>query len=463
MSAIVKLQKMLYTGDMPISSGEYAFFAVFTGISIASAQRTMNDFDFQPANSGDCPAEPPQTRLLTPLRVWGMFVFLLLVALGFSAWALCLRSAKLRISPETTGLTGPIDPKSGRLDIIGIVREISEPKCRPEDNGYRLLLVKWGLPDFGTDYPDIDRDRTLQLLYDRLDLGVAPYDREPFDWEAFVVQGTQDDFLDDLVEAFGKPNFFSPYLAETADDGYVFFEKSHIYNRTVASFLEPGRALAGRVETRIESGNLDGALSDLTALLRLGRHQRMAAEKETRMELESRFVEIAEAFLADPAVEPEAKARLRQAVRDVWPMPEPEVRIRLIELATLHGAYLFEDIPLPANLFRKEGSPRNPLLASVDWNIYARQARFNVKRFAEAYAEPDIEERDRKLAALLDELERKWEADRCSLLVVPRSRAIANYTTHNGIRIYSDAMLNDEAFEPKIAKLLEEGPEEKPL
>ena len=81
------------------------------------------------------------------------------VGLMFCGWLLwfCVISLLMRyfvpfvaISPETTHVTGPLNDE-GFIDVIAAIEERFGAKCKPEDNGFRFLLTRFGIDELYRD------------------------------------------------------------------------------------------------------------------------------------------------------------------------------------------------------------------------------------------------------------------------------------------------------------------------
>jgi len=70
-------------------------------------------------------------------RIWGVMIFLLLIYF-------CLVPSRLKISPETTGITGPLT-KDGRVDYFAAFEKLYIDKLNPpEENGLRYMIAACG-------------------------------------------------------------------------------------------------------------------------------------------------------------------------------------------------------------------------------------------------------------------------------------------------------------------------------
>ncbi len=69
------------------------------------------------------------------------------------AWILCFREVPLKISPQTTYLTEPKTADGLCVDYFAAIKEQFEPKCKPEENGFRMIVQALGKSPY-FDEPD---------------------------------------------------------------------------------------------------------------------------------------------------------------------------------------------------------------------------------------------------------------------------------------------------------------------
>jgi prepilin-type processing-associated H-X9-DG protein len=232
----------------------------------------------------------------------------LLIAGGY----VCLfRSVPLRISKETTYITGPLKPGGKEVDYFAAWEQETYPEnIATEENGYRLIVEHLGAaPDATANQPDeiceklglafeLTRpDMTLEEPFDFLtayvgskDFDEAPvrklagqeeYDREPAwiledrhhaPWslndlpmmEAWLAKNGA--ALDLIGQAVRKPTFHMPVVRPGATPGLIGLLLPEM--QRMRSFA---RALHTRANYRIGTGDVDGAIDDIVACKRLGR------------------------------------------------------------------------------------------------------------------------------------------------------------------------------------------------
>jgi hypothetical protein len=250
-------------------------------------------------------------------------VFLLLAGLIGSQFI----SAPLRIARETTYVTQPLTPDGQQIDYFAAIeREFYPANLATEENGYRLIFQRLGpapdapawqidqlgeklgldpvqlQPDLKFEEPDTFLRAYLHrpefseadaLLIDQLrarhrpaaiDAAIADegpaVDAEVLLAERLRAPWTCDDLpmmarwieqhgpaLDVVSQAVAKPTFVIPLARENASQA-LFVTLLPDVQRT-RSFA---RGLAARANYRIGTGDLDGAIDDVIACKRLGRH-----------------------------------------------------------------------------------------------------------------------------------------------------------------------------------------------
>ncbi|MCU0963339.1 MAG: DUF1559 domain-containing protein [Pirellulaceae bacterium] len=279
----------------------------------------MSQQDAKPAEvDGD---QPGSTR--SRLGWYLLLVFLLVASLIGSQFI----SAPLRIARETTYVTQPLTPDGERVDYFAAIeREFYPANLATEENGYRLIFQRLGpAPDapawqidqicekLGLDpvqlRPDVkfeEPDTFLRAylhrpefseadaqLIDQLRARYRPsaldaqledegpaVDAEELLSERLRAPWTGDDLpmmaqwleqnnaaLDVLTEAVAKSTLAIPLVRE--DAGHTLIEMLWPEMQRTRSFA---RGLAARANYRIGTGDLDGAINDVIACKRLGRH-----------------------------------------------------------------------------------------------------------------------------------------------------------------------------------------------
>ena len=253
--------------------------------------------------------QPRKIGCLTYLWGGGL-VFLLLF------WFNILRSVPLRISPETTHITEPLTPDGKMVDYIAAAEQKAyPPEMKTDDNGFRIVFRAIGPIEKSADIDhtqqryeklglDMINDQpTLKFLdaieyfssIDKIspekidefiprDMEPAnpylPYSRQVLIWEKIanlpdmhelplVRQWLEENnaALDLVVEAMKKPVFVAPMVVPKESHYMCLIHLPDIQG--VRSFA---RGLGNRATIRISEGDIDGAIEDILACHRLGRH-----------------------------------------------------------------------------------------------------------------------------------------------------------------------------------------------
>ncbi len=252
-------------------------------------------------------------------RQWGCIVVLLgamavlLIAVGY----VCVfQSVPLRISKETTYITGPLKADGRQVDYFAAWEQETYPEnIATEENGYRLIVEHLGkavetepghfaqvCEKLGLSADTLKPDMTLQEPFAFLDAYVksAEFDEavvkgltaeDPVEGEGqadehlSVLEArlgapwTLDDLpmmkawlaengpaMDLIAEAVRKPTFRIPLVRENQDAPLMELPLPEIQNSR--SFA---RALSARANHRIGTGDIDGAIDDIVACKRFGR------------------------------------------------------------------------------------------------------------------------------------------------------------------------------------------------
>ncbi len=240
----------------------------------------------------------------------------LIVLLLSGAGYFCMfRSVPLEISKETTYITEPLKSNGKEVDYCAAWRQATYPEnLATEENGFRLILQHLGAAPYttpeqlrklcaelnldanrirpGTEIMDpvtvlrnyVESDQFDPALIDSPDDadGDAEYEQYPIDIlrERLRRPWTLDDLpmlkswlaengpaLDVVSEAVRKPTFHAPNPDSYTDAMLIalgFEEASR--TRSYAS------ALCARARYRVGTGDIDGAIDDVVACKRLGRH-----------------------------------------------------------------------------------------------------------------------------------------------------------------------------------------------
>ncbi len=233
----------------------------------------------------------------------------------------CVHTSTLRVSPETTHVTGPLMRDGKRIDYFRAIEDrVYPPEMQTDDNGFRILVREYGLllPDWaewsenqkrqmyeklGLDpavppatplsLADVSTHHVIQNeakkrysdknggepVTDETDYGAEHFsvsrqvnenpwtlEEQPFmrDW-----LDRANPFLDFLGKAVRKPVFTIPYTRENENDLLITTLPQVWPFQMVRDWA---RSLRVRVQYRLGIGDIDGAIDDLGTIYRLGRH-----------------------------------------------------------------------------------------------------------------------------------------------------------------------------------------------
>jgi hypothetical protein len=243
-------------------------------------------------------AEPKKRRIS-----FSCFVLLLAALLiPSSIYIMCIYAPPLRISEETTRVTGPLTP-DGQIDFFRHLEETNyPPELATDDNGFRIFVRTFG--DVVVSNSDFYKEQKYRKL--GLDINVLPTmvlpEKEPHtiiseyctkqgieitpeqmqqtnkpwtleklpmlaDWVAAI-----DAPLDAAAEMIRKPVFFVPYWQDEAS--YHSGKPQNLLALLlpeIQMFRTLARQYQARANYRIAAGNIDGAIDDTITLLHLGR------------------------------------------------------------------------------------------------------------------------------------------------------------------------------------------------
>ncbi len=313
-------------------------------------------------------------RKLRPRQIGCICLALSLAGLLLSAavYFFLLRSVPLRISKETTYVTQPRKPGGKQVDYLAAwEREFSPEDIATDENGYRLIVKhlgmspdalpfqsaqicqKLGLPEttlpdmtleeshaFLTTYVESDdfdlksfetlrkrwREEGLEDFEDQREPAAVLYDRLTSPWtlgdlpmmETWLKDNSP--AIDLIGEAATKPTFHIPLTPATAGPLIGMFVPELPRLRDFA------RVLCTRARYRIAAGDIDGAINDIIACKRLGRH---IGHGGTLVQM---LVGIAvegmadSSGIADSLEHPPTKEQLERLV-DEWNQLPPRVKI----------------------------------------------------------------------------------------------------------------------------------------
>lgn len=335
-----------------------------------------------------------------------------------------LRSVPLKISKETTYVTQPLKAGGKQVDYLAAWEQEFYPEdIATDENGYRLIIKhlgmtpdalpfqsplirqKLGLPDtsqpdmtledsyaFLTTYVESDdfdlkafetlrkrwADEVLEDFEDQREPAAVLYDRLSAPWtldelpmmETWLKENSP--AIDLIGEAAAKPTFHIPFTPATAGPLIGMFVPELPRLRNFA------RVLCTRARYRIATGDIDGAINDIIACKRLGRH---IGHGGTLVQM---LVGIAVEGMADSTgivgslEHPPTKEQLERLV-DEWNQLPPRVKIerpllfeRYSTLDTLQFIAGSRQV-----LAEMQLSVSVPPYVGLDWNVIAQRVNLH--------------------------------------------------------------------------------------
>jgi hypothetical protein len=244
-------------------------------------------------------------------------ILVLLMVAAPPVWWVCFRAVPLRISVETTYITEPLTADGTNVDyFLALEKLLYSPDIKSENNGYRLIIQSFGLPEESYSYLVSRPDSLLKQVYEKL--GLDP-DAEPThtlkSTEVFLTEflkkndepvpsvqtdhfpaatkntirqlfdkalhrgyWTLDEFpmladwltenstgIDRLAEAVRKPTFSVPIVRENEFSVLIFLHD-------VRQLDDCAKSVRARACYRIGTGDISGAIEDTLTIHHLGRH-----------------------------------------------------------------------------------------------------------------------------------------------------------------------------------------------
>lgn len=328
-----------------------------------------DELQSEPTEPEDWNPENPRRRF----RRWGcaaLSILFLLAAL--TVYLLCVYAPPLRISGETTRITGPLAP-DGRIDFFKALEEkVYPPELATDENGYRHFVRVFGdiqNNNYGSDPsytefyrkqkyrklgldPDVkptlflpedphhiagryyaDRNESLPRSFPEMLRGPWTLDDLPMlaEWLKEIEEP-----LDAISEMVRKPLFFPPYLEE--HESFVSKEPQAI-SLSICSDIQLFRQLARlyqpRACYRIGTGNIDGAVDDIISLFALGRKTRQSSLMwPVRVGIAIELVGTQVPVAANPQ-HPPTREQLRRLLDSLRNLPDPVPVERTLEFERL--------------------------------------------------------------------------------------------------------------------------------
>lgn len=273
---------------------------------------------------------------------------LLTALLCVTAYVCVFRSVPLKISKETTYITGPLKSDGKQVDYFSAWELETYPRnMATEENGYRLLVQHLGMvPEpgatparfaqlcekLGLDAESIQPDMTLEdptshliqfteregleasleTLYEQLNMPWTS-DNLPM-MESWLAKN--DAAIDLIVEAAGKSTFCIPLIRESEDDQLTDLPIPEVdHTRSYA------RALSARANYRIATGDIDGAIDDLIACKQLGRYVSRGGES-MQLSVGIGIERFADSLgIASSRKHPPSKAQLERLINELDNLP----------------------------------------------------------------------------------------------------------------------------------------------
>ena len=240
----------------------------------------------------------PQKRKIPYFRLMLLLVVIIMLV---AVYTVCIYAPPLRISEETTRITGPLTA-DGQIDFFRYFEELTyTPEMQTDENGFRIFVRTFG--DYGEIndvklYNDFHKEQRYKKL--GLDRSVPPTMVFPVDpvlmlskldpadrlWERVEKPWTLEDLpmltkwiadadvpLDAAAEMIRKPVLLFPYIQaeESTRSGKPQNLNDLLLPDVETCHSEIVRAYQVRATYRIGIGNIDGAIDDVITIYQLGR------------------------------------------------------------------------------------------------------------------------------------------------------------------------------------------------
>ena len=257
---------------------------------------------------------------------YGVIALMCFALLCYVAWECLFKSVPLRISPETTYITEPLDASGKWVDYFKAMElKLYPAEMKTDENGARIIVRALGIGEEWKRWEDVEL-RHAEIYYEKLglDLTVPPthYFLEPYEYFKLAKTHKQDVYeaqkqkmydrcvadkekteyavwepdaythfqfstpwtiednplmehwlhdcssaLDIIAEAAAKPAFMFP-LVRLRDDTKPWMNLGVRLENTTRRYI---RGLQTRANYRIAQGDFDGAFDDIIACYRLDR------------------------------------------------------------------------------------------------------------------------------------------------------------------------------------------------
>lgn len=395
------------------------------------------------------------TRFAKPLAV------VLVLLMGFVYWNF-LRTPELRISEETTYLTGPLTSDGNRVDYFtALEKDLYSPDTKADDNGYRLIVRALG-------DADVDEQSEAHAFQIYAKLGLDPAEEPTMSYvetyeffrEYCEKEGLHEEQVRELDDKVHRPwtldelPMMEPWLEENGPVIDLIGEavQKPVFRIPIARTNEAetlnealmlrdwgrprifARMLSARAYYRIGTGDIDRAIDDVVACHRLGRQMECQGTLIERLVGTAiRGIAGAIGVAGNPEVQPTAEQLQRLADEiEALPRRPPLERVLLTERyhaldalqAMAHGEKSLADV-------FGQWDPVSPFMSavvdhlSVDWNVVTEEinSRFDaMEKKAELQPPVRLSARDLITGLFLRSRSRRV-ADLIEVLCIPSIEA----------------------------------------
>ena len=356
-------------------------------------------------------------------RKIGCVTIMWVVALvgGFFFWFNGLREVPLRISSETTYITEPLTADGKHIDYFTTYKQmVTPPNIATDDNGYRLVFQHLGdtawsekpspeaiqklCEELGLDpntQPDMEYVNFYTFVNQLEKLRPEKYEEtvelvkqyggrvDPFEIARFIAEQHDNPHifpatklwveengpvLDLIAETVAKPMYFAPIVSTRESPGLM---ESYYNTGNFQESRDFARSFQLRIRYRVGIGDFDGAIDDILACYRLGRH--IAGRGSMLDVLVGIAIEgIAATVAIDVSYEKRATVkqleRLAEGIRNLPPMMTMEhcfeldryITLDMIQSVAIKARKMSEVFPIPSRLAMVVDR------LGYDWNLIAR-------------------------------------------------------------------------------------------
>ncbi len=379
--------------------------------------------------------EPPPVK---KRRRWPWIIGIILVALtALAIYAHWPADNSITISPETTYIIEPVN-SDGTINYFQALVDKYSQGVTPENNGAVLLVRALGPDALGEDTADevlaqlgLTREQLAKdephfiTLYDFQDLhgdefSPLPDDMEIYDLidEIMTHPWSADEYplaaawldanekpLGLVVESTGRERFYYPLVSSSDPPRLVV-----AWPGPLSDIRGLARAVTARAMLHLESGDIDGACEDLTALHRLGR-------QVSRPLLINYLVGVAviavgngadQTMLTTGDLSPRQQKTVLAYLRSIEPIPTLEGAAEGVRFVALDSLMLLRDGDIPQRGLTNEEIVAKPR-SYLDWNYMLRTFNYWWGRAADALTEPDYAEHVRKSRELEKAVEKHFD------------------------------------------------------